>query len=241
MAALTWDNVGEKKYETGVSECALFVSDTSVTPSAENHYTTYGTGVAWNGITGIDESPSGAEANKFYADNIEYANLTSAEEYGNTITAYTYPDEFEACDGSKKVNGISIGMQRRLPFALAYKTKVGNDQDEDAGYKLHLVYGLKASPSQRSYKTINDSPELIEFSWETNGTPVPVVDSTGNVIEVGGVKLKPTCTMTLDTTTLSTQQLTNLATLEGIIYGGTNSNPTMPSPGEVTVIIGATG
>ena len=180
MPRIEWDQVGEKIYETGVKNAVLY----PVTSSE------YGAGTAWNGITGITESPSGAEQTSLYADDIKYANLTSAEEYGATIEAYTYPDEFAECDGSKEIApGVMIGQQDRKNFGLCYKTTICNDTDGNShGYKLHIVYGCTAAPSEKSYSTINDSPDAITFSWEIKTTPVNVT---------GG---KPTATIVIDST-----------------------------------------
>ena len=168
MAALVWDKTGERRIETGVDHCALYVYD----PSTK----TYGKGVAWNGITAISEKPEGAEATDLYADNILYLSLLSAEKLKGTIEAYTYPDEFEACDGSAELaKGVKIGQQDRVAFGLVYRTKIGDDvAGQDRGYKLHVLYGCKASPSEKGYKTVNDSPEAISFSWEISTTPVNV-------------------------------------------------------------------
>jgi len=168
MAALVWDTTGERRIETGVDHCALYVYD----PSTK----TYGKGVAWNGITAISEKPEGAEATDLYADNILYLSLLSAEKLKGTIEAYTYPDEFEACDGSSELTkGVKIGQQDRVAFGLVYRTKIGDDvAGQDRGYKLHVLYGCKASPSEKGYKTVNDSPEAISFSWEISTTPVNV-------------------------------------------------------------------
>lgn len=168
MAALVWDKTGERRIETGVDHCALYVYD----PATKN----YGKGVAWNGITAISEKPEGAEATDLYADNILYLSLLSAEKLKGTIEAYTYPDEFEACDGSATLTkGVKIGQQDRVAFGLVYRTKIGDDvAGQDRGYKLHVLYGCKASPSEKGYKTVNDSPEAISFSWEISTTPVNV-------------------------------------------------------------------
>lgn len=174
MSRITWDAVGERFYETGVDHCVLYSQATTTAGHA------YDGGVAWNGITGITETPSGAEANAIYADNIKYLNLMSAEEFGATIEAYTYPDEFAICDGSAVIDSaaagaVRIGQQTRKPFGLCYRTIKGNDtQGNDYGEQLHLIYGAQASPSERSYATINDSPDAITFSWEVTTTPVEV-------------------------------------------------------------------
>ena len=190
MAALVWDKTGERRIETGVDHCALYVYD----PSTK----TYGKGVAWNGITAISEKPEGAEATDLYADNILYLSLLSAEKLKGTIEAYTYPDEFEACDGSAELtNGVKIGQQDRVAFGLVYRTKIGDDvAGQDRGYKLHVLYGCKASPSEKGYKTVNDSPEAISFSWEISTTPVNVAGAkptsllTISSLDVDGTKLK---------------------------------------------------
>jgi hypothetical protein len=212
MAALKWDQVGERRYETGTDHGVLYVYDT------EN--SKYGNGVAWNGLTGVDEKPSGAEANNKYADNIKYLVLRSAEDFGATITAFTYPDEFEQCDGSAQpATGVFIGQQERKMFGFSYRTRIGNDTDGDAhGYILHLVYGATASPSQRSYKTVNESPEPIEFSWEVATTPVVV---TG---------YRPTAHIRINSLNADKDKLT---ALEAILYGGDSAEATLPMPDKV--------
>lgn len=208
MAALTWDATGEHFYETGVRKGVLY---------PQNSNGSYGTGVAWNGITAVTESPSGAEATAIYADDIKYLNLYSVEEFGATIEAYTYPDEFAECDGSASpVAGMNIGQQSRKSFGFCYRTAVGNDvSGEDYGYKIHILYGCKASPSEKSYQTINDSPEAITFSWEITTTPVDVAG------------YKPTACVIIDSTKCDAAKL---AALEKTLYGDTNSNPTLPLP-----------
>lgn len=220
MAKLVWDSVGEHLYETGVDHGVLYPWD-----STQN---AYGTGVAWNGLTTITESPSGADFTAIYADNIKYLNLQAAEEFGGTIEAYTYPDEWMECDGSKEVvTGAVIGQQARKSFGLCYRTKIGNDVDSsEHGYKLHIVYGCLATPSERAYQTINDSPEAISFSWEFQTTPVPIVDSNGQPINGA----KPTSIITIDSTKADS---TKLATLEGILYGGDSAEARLPLPAEV--------
>ena len=214
MPKLTWDASGERLYETGVKQGVLYVMDSNV----------YGNGVAWNGLTAITESPSGAESTPLYADDIKYLDLRSTEEFGATIEAYTYPDEFAACDGSASLaDGVSIGQQARKMFGLCYRTTVGNDTDgTDHGYKLHLIYGATASPSEKAYETINDSPEAITFSWEITTTPVSV---TG---------FKPTASITIDSTKADP---TCLAALEEKLYGGASTEPTLPLPDEVKTIM----
>lgn len=212
--ALSWDAAGEKLYETGVDRGVLYVMGQSG----------YGNGVAWNGLTGITETPSGAEATKLYADNIKYLEMRSAEEFGGTIEAYTYPDEFAECDGSASIaTGAYAGQQARKVFGLCYRTILGNDTDlNDHGYKLHIVYGCTASPSERSYSTVNDSPEAITFSWEFSSTPVAL---TGK---------KPVSCITIDSTKADA---TKFAALEAILYGtggsGTTVNARLPLPAEV--------
>lgn len=220
MAKLVWDSVGEHLYETGVDHGVLYPWD-----STQN---AYGNGVAWNGLTTITESPSGADFTAIYADNIKYLNLQAAEEFGGTIEAYTYPDEWMECDGSKEVvTGAVIGQQARKSFGLCYRTKIGNDVDSsEHGYKLHIVYGCLATPSERAYQTINDSPEAISFSWEFQTTPVPIVDSNGQPINGA----KPTSIITIDSTKADS---TKLATLEGILYGGDSAEARLPLPAEV--------
>lgn len=207
MAALTWDSTGEHLYETGVRKGVLYLLD--------EEDGDYPEGVAWNGLTAVTESPSGAEATAIYADDIKYLNLYSTEEFGATIEAYTYPDEFGQCDGSATIaTGTEIGQQARKTFGLCYRTAVGNDvAGEDFGYKLHIIYGCKASPSEKAYQTINDSPEAITFSWELSTTPVPV---TG---------YKPTATVVVDSTKFTTAAAKSLlAKLEAYLYGA-NSTP----------------
>ena len=215
MAKLIWDATGERLYETGVSQCAVY-------PVVDNAYPV---GYAWNGITSVTESPSGADANPQYADNIKYLNLISNEEFGATIGAYTYPDAFANCDGSAEpVPGVRIGQQTRKPFGLCYKTILGNDSEgADFGYKLHLIYGAMASPSEKQYNTVNDSPEANEFSWEITTTPVPV---TG---------YKPTASLTITSTDFDEGTLINL---ENVLYGDDNNDARLPLPDEVFSILG---
>lgn len=197
MGKLSWDGVGERIYETGVDHGVLYVMDEDG----------YGRGVPWNGLTSVTESPSGAESNKQYADNIVYLNLVSAEEFGGTIEAFTCPPEFSACDGlAAPSNGLTVGQQTRSTFGLSYRTKIGNDlAGQDAGYKLHLVYGLLASPSEKAYQTVNDSPEAMTLSWEVTSTPVQVNDA-----------LKPTSIITVDSTKVDAA---DLVVLEKLLYG----------------------
>ena len=216
MAKLTWDKSGERYYETGVKNGVLYVYDSTGKK--------YGTGVAWNGLTAVTESPSGAEATALYADDIKYLNLLSNEEFGATIEAYTYPDEFAECDGSAALaEGVMIGQQKRKTFGMAYKTTIGNDVDgNDYGYKLHIIYGALAAPSEKAYATINDSPEAITFSWEITTTPVEV-----------GEGYKPTASITIDSTKADA---TKLATLEAQLFGGDDTEPTLPLPDAIATI-----
>lgn len=215
--ALVWDQVGTKQYETGVDHGVLYPWDsTKQTPG-------YGDGVAWSGLTGVTESPSGAEPNKIYADNIEYLNLISAEEFGATIEAYSYPDEFAECDGSAQLTaGVTIGQQPRKMFGFSYRTKIGNDISDEAGYKIHLIYGAKAAPSERAYATVNDSPEAITFSWELSTTPVAV---TG---------FKPTAHVEIDSTKTDASKL---AAFEAILYGSGTAAARLPLPDEVKTLL----
>ena len=215
MSKLIWDKTGERLYETGVKQGVLY-------PQAAGG--TYPKGVAWNGLTNITESPSGAEATALYADDIKYLNLVSAEELGGTIEAYTYPDEFAECDGSAALTeGVFIGQQDRKTFGLCYRTTLGNDVDSNGhGYKLHLIYGALAAPSEKAYATINDSPEAITFSWEFKTTPVNV---TGH---------KPTASLTLDSTKVSE---TKMAALEKVLYGDGDTEARLPLPDEVVQIL----
>ena len=214
MSKIIFDNTGEKIYETGVDHCVLFVRDGNA----------YQTGVAWNGITAINESPSGAEATPIYADNIKYLNIVSGEDFGATIEAYTYPDEFTECDGSAEIiEGVKIGQQTRKPFALCYRTLIGNDvAGTGHGYKLHFIYNAQAAVSAKNYKTINESPEAMSFSWEISTTP--------EVVE----GFKPTATVTVDSTKVDAQKL---KALEDKIYGTENSEPTMPTISEIVTLL----
>lgn len=219
MSKIVWDSTGDRLYETGVDRGVLYPINGSGA---------YTPGVAWNGLTGVTESPSGAEATALYADNIKYLSLYSAEEFGATIEAYTYPKEFEACDGSAELGeGVVIGQQTRKVFGLCYRTLIGNDVDaQDHGYKLHLIYGCMASPSEKGYQTVNDSPEAITFSWEVTTTPVNV---TG---------FKPTATLIIDSTKVAPGKLEKI---EELLYG-TDSDPAkLPLPDEVKAILDAAG
>ena len=218
MAKIEWDKTGERFYETGVKNGVLYVQEGGAYPK----------GVAWNGLTAVTESPSGAEATPLYADDIKYLNLISTEEFGATIEAYTYPDEFAECDGSASLaEGVMIGQQARKTFGLCYRTTIGNDTDgNDHGYKLHIIYGALAAPSEKAYSTINDSPEAITFSWEVTTTPVNVTGA------------KPTASITIDSTKAAPEKL---AALEKILYGDTNTetNARLPLPDEIKDIFTA--
>ena len=221
MAKLKWDEAGKHVYETGVSKGVLYVM--SDTPG------TYGKGVAWNGLSSVSESPTGAEVSAIYADNIKYLNLMSREEFEGSIEAYTYPDEFMACDGSaspEDANGFVIGQQDRKTFAFCYQTKVGNDLNPEAGYKIHIIYGALASPSERSYETVNDSPEAMTFSWDITTTPVAV---TG---------FKPTAHVELDSTKIDK---TKLEKIEAKLYGTEqpDGEPTLLMPDEIISMLKA--
>lgn len=220
-APLVWDAVGSRYYENGVDHCALYLQDSTGK---------YPTGVAWNGITTVTESPDGAEATDLYADNMKYATLRSTETFGGTIEAYTYPDEFCACDGTAtpdELKGVYVGQQKRAAFGLAYRTQIGNDTatEEDDGYKLHLVYGATASPSEKSYETINDSPDAITFSWEFTTTPVAV---TG---------MKATSTIVIDSTKTDSKAL---AAIEKVLFGSDTAAARLPLPDEVFSLMKAT-
>lgn len=218
MAKLAWDAQGERTYETGVDRGVLYV---------QNFGGGYADGVPWNGLTAVSESPSGAEATPLYADNIKYLNLISAEEFGASIEAFTYPEQFGVCDGTAApAPGITVGQQRRTPFGLSYRTLVGNDVDgSDHGYKIHLVYGAQAAPSERAYATVNDSPEAITFSWEVTTTPV----------EVPG--LKPSAQLTIDSTKVDSDTLKQL---EDILYGSENKEASLPTPTEILALFAGT-
>ena len=215
MSKIVWDAIGEHTFETGVRNGVLYLKD------AEGAYSN---GVAWNGLTSVSESPEGAEATDLYADDIKYLTLMSAENFKATIEAYTYPVEFEECDGSATIaNGVVIGQQARKPFGLCYRTSIGNDTDgNEHGYKLHIVYGCQASPSEKQYSTINDSPEAITFSWGVSTTPVNV---TGK---------KPTATLIIDSTKADKAKLT---ALEAILYGSEQTEPRLPLPDEIATLM----
>ena len=221
MAKLVWDKTGDRLYETGVKNGVLYIPTAGV----------YSKGVAWNGLTAVTESPSGAEATALYADDTKYLSLMSAEEFGATIEAYTYPDEFAACDGSAELaDGVMIGQQNRSTFGLCYKTTIGNDTEgNDHGYKLHIIYGAMAAPSEKAYASINDSPEAITFSWEITTTPVNVTGA------------KPTASLVIDSTKADPSKL---AALEDILYGkdGEPANePRLPLPDEIKSLMTAAG
>ena len=218
MSKLVWDETGKRYYETGVKNGVLYIPTAGV----------YSKGVAWNGLTAVTESPSGAESTPLYADDIKYLNLISAEEFGATIEAYTYPDEFAACDGSAELaTGVTIGQQNRKTFGLCYKTTLGNDVDGNGyGYKLHIIYGCMATPSEKAYASINDSPEAITFSWEVTTTPV----------SVNG--FKPTASLVIDSTKAEAAKLT---ALEDILYGAEATEPRLPLPDEIATLMAAAG
>ena len=218
MAKLVWDAAGDKRWETGVDQCALYVMGGNGQ---------YGAGVAWNGITAITDSPSGAESNPFYADNIKYADLRSAEESGGTIEAYTYPDEWKACNGSNEISdGVSFNQQSRATFGLVYRTKVGNDISNELGYKLHIVYGATASPSEQNHQTVNDSPELDTFSWEYTTNPVNANITVNGV----AVPMKPLSTIEIDSTKVTQAKW---EAFEAIVYGDGTNDARLPLPAEV--------
>lgn len=218
---LEWDSIGQHLYETGIRRGVLYPYNTS---SA-----IYAPGVAWNGLMGVTESPSGAEATAIWADDMKYLNLYSAEELGLTVEAYTYPDAFKACNGELVfASGAVLGQQARKTFGLSYRTIVGNDTEgEDYGYKLHLVYGCKASPSEKAYATESDSPEAIEFSWEVSTTPITVT--------IGDQSYKPTSIVTIESRLCDPDKL---AALEAILYGTASSDPRLPLPDEIARILG---
>lgn len=215
MSKLKWDQIGERLYETGVDKVVLFPMESTGQ---------YGTGVAWNGISAVNESPSGAEPTALYANNSKYLNLISNEDFAATIEAFTYPDEFEECDGSKEIApGVVIGQQKRKVFGLAYRTLLGNDVDgNDHGYKLHLVYGCLAAPSENNHSTVNDSPEAGTMSWSVSTTPVEVADA------------KPTATVTIDSTKADK---TKLKKLEDMLYGTEQAESKLPLPAEVITLM----
>ena len=213
MAVLTWDQTGEKLYETGVQKGVLYPMDGAV----------YGKGVAWNGLTAVNETPSGAESTKLYADDIKYLDIRSAEEFGATIEAYSSPEEFDACDGTASLaDGVNIGQQNRKGFGFCYRSTIGNDTEyNNYGYKLHIIYGLTASPSERSYSTVNDSPEAATLSWEVSSTPVNVAG------------FKPTSIVTINSKKIDPQALKEI---EDALYGTTSEEPKILLPDEIKAI-----
>lgn len=218
MFSLAWDQTGQRLYETGTDRGVLY---------PQNALGQYPKGVAWNGLTGVTESPSGADKTDLWADNIKYLSLRAAEDFGATVTCYTYPDEWLACDGSAEpVSGVTIGQQTRKPFGLSFRSIIGNDtESNDHGYKIHLIYNATASPSERAYSTVNDSPEAIEFSYELATTPTNI---TG---------YKPIASMTIDSTKVAADRL---AALEAVLYGNGATDPRLPLPDEVIAILGGT-
>lgn len=227
MSKLIWDKTGERLYETGVDHGVLY-------PVGANG--TYPKGVAWSGLSAVTESPSGAEANNIYADNIKYLSLMSAEEFGATIEAYTYPDEFAVCDGTAEIaKGVTVGQQSRKMFGFSYRTIIGNDTDDaEHGYKLHLIYGAKASPSEKNYQTVNDSPEAISLSWEVTTTPVEI----SAVDPATGKAFKPTASLTIDSTKVDAEKL---KAFEEILYGSEDKEARLPLPDEVIELFNAEG
>lgn len=216
MSTLEWDKIEDRLYETGVDHGVLY-------PMSNN---AYGTGVPWNGLQNVTESPSGAESTPIYADNIKYLNMTSAEDFAATIEAITYPDEFAECDGSAEIaKGVTIGQQTRKSFGFSYRTKIGNSNSNDHGYKLHIIYGAKATPSEKAYGSVNDSPEAITFSWELSTTPINVPG------------FSPTANITIDSTKTDTQKL---KAIENILYGTEEAEPSLPLPEEIIQIMGVT-
>ena len=215
MAKLVFNNVGERLFETGVKNGVLYVMGEDGT---------YENGVVWNGLTAVTESPSGAETTPLYADDVKYVVIYAAEEFGATVEAYTYPEEFEQCDGSASIfEGITIGQQTRKSFGMCYKTSVGNDvQGQDFGYKIHIIYGAKAAPSEKSYSTINDSPEAVTFSWELSTVPVPVEG------------FNPTATMVIDSTRVPAEKMT---LIENKLYGTESEEATLPLPNEILALL----
>jgi hypothetical protein len=223
MTTLMWDKTGERVFETGVDHGVLYIPNTAGV---------YNDGYAWNGLTTVTESPSGAESNKQYADNRVYANLVSAEEFGGTIEAFTYPDEFEQCDGTATPTpGVGIGQQTRKPFGLSYRTLIGNDTEgQSYGYKLHLVYGATAAPSEKARATVNDSPEAMTLSWEFTTDPAEVGT-------IAGTTYKPTSHITIDSTKVAAD---DLATLEEFLYGTEGTDPSLPTPAAVYAMFSGT-
>lgn len=212
--ALDWDESGKRLYETGVSKGVLYKLSEGIYPK----------GIAWSGLTKVTESPEGAEPTALYADNIKYLNIMSAEEFKATIEAYMYPPEFMECDGSAEIaKGVYIGQQDHVPFGMCYRTEIGNDNTSEHGYKIHIIYGAQATPSEKDYNTVNDNPEAITFSWEINTTPV----------KVSG--FKPTATLTIDSTAIAPEKLTEL---EKILYGSEEAEARLPLPDEIKNLVG---
>jgi hypothetical protein len=226
MTRVIWDKAGERTYETGVDRGVLYLP---------NNVGNYVEGYGWNGLTTVTESPSGAESNPQYADNIKYLDLQSAEQFGCTIEAFTYPDKFGECDGTTEPTpGITVGQQNRKPFGFSYRTVLGNDLEKnDYGYKLHLVYGAQAAPSEKQYETVNDSPSAIAFSWDVTTTPVEVTGTN----PITGKPYKPTAILTINSTLVDA---TALATLEDFLYGTVGTDPSLPSPADVIAIFAGT-
>lgn len=217
MAKIEWDVEGSRLFETGTDRGVLYVQETDGT---------YGNGVPWNGLISVNESPEGAEETILYADNMEYGSMTSAEKYKSTIEAYMYPEEFEACEGSKEiVPGVTTGQQTRSKFGYTYRTLIGSDVNADLGYKIHIVYGAKAAPSEKAYSSVNDSPEAITFSWEVTTTPIPMPDP-----------LKPAASITINSTKVSAEKL---AALEVVLYGDENTEASLPSPAQIKTLLAA--
>lgn len=225
MTRLLWDQIGERVYETGVDHGVLYLQTAGV----------YDTGFVWNGLTTVTESPTGAEATALYADNIKYLNIQSVEEFGATVEAYTYPPEFAQCDGSATPQpGVAVGQQGRRLFGFSYRSLMGNDADgTEYGYKLHLVYGCLAAPSEKAYATVNDSPEAINFSWDVSTTPVPVTGTN----PVTGKPYKPTASLTIDSSQVDADAL---AALEDLLYGTVGTDPSLPLPDAVLALFAGT-
>lgn len=221
---ITWDDIGKKTYETGVKKGVLYKTDSTGA---------YTKGVAWNGLSSVDENPTGAESTEIYADDIKYLDIIGVEKFEATIGAYSYPDEFGECDGSKELlPGIFIGQQNRVPFAFSYVTTYGNDVKlNEYGYKLHIIYGAKATPSQKTYNSINENPDAINFSWSIKSTPVPVT------VKVDEQELKPTSCIVLDSTKVSKDIMKKI---EDILYGTEDTDPKLPLPDEIFTLAGGT-
>ena len=220
MAALEWDKTGTKQYELGVSKGVLYKLENKVWK-----------GYAWNGLISVTESPEGADETELWADNIKYGSLRSAEKFGGSIEAYTYPEEFEGCDGMQRpATGITIGQQTREKFCLCYRTEIGNDTDPEAGYRLHIVYNATCSPSEKQYETVNDNPDAITFSWDFDTVPE-------NVGKIGNKEYKPTSLITIDSTDFTENSKANLEALEAILYGGNSADATLPLPAAVISVI----